>query len=113
MTARKKSASLDELQDVLDGAIAEMQQRLADVQNQYKVNYDSISQYLEINEPFLLESIIALEGECDTDIFLRTSEGRATDKEIKDWCNGIRDWKYHFGVGIERYEEYQELAHVA
>ena len=34
-------------------------------------------------------------------------------QEIEDWYNGIRDWKYHFGVGIERYEEYQALAHVA
>ncbi|MCH8286047.1 hypothetical protein IIB79_05895 [candidate division KSB1 bacterium] len=113
MEARKDSASLDELQGVLNEAISEMQQRAAGVQNQYKVNFDSISNYLEINEPFLLESIIALENGCDTDILLRASEGKATDKEIEDWFNGIRDWKYHFGVGIERYENYQMLAYVA
>jgi len=113
MAARKSSVSLDELQSVLDEAISEMQQRLSGVQNQYMVNFDSISNYLEFNEPFLLESIIALENECDTNIFLRVSEGQTTDKEIEDWYNGIRDWKYHFGVGIERYENYQLLAHVA
>jgi len=97
----------------LEKTLDEMQMRLAAVQKKYSAPFEAIREYLEINEPILIESMDMLEKECDSGIFMKCAESKASSDECTDWLRCIRDWKHLFLEGISRFENYQIVAHVA
>lgn len=113
MKVIKETANLENLHRYLEEAFEEMQTKLDAVQKKYPAPFEVIREYLEINEPNLVESMDMLEKECDNDILMKCAEGKASSDECADWLRCIRDWKHLFLEGISRFENYQIVAHVA
>jgi len=113
MKVKNKDKDMMLLQDHLDSALIDIRKRIARVQKKYSVSYNSIREYLDMNEPYLLESMDMLEKECDGDVFGQAISGRATSTEIEDWTILIDEWKMFVFNGIGRFENYVILSQVA
>jgi len=113
MSVIQETTTPENLHRYLEEALEEMQMRIAAVQKKYSAPFEVIREYLEINEPNLIESMDILEKECDNGILMRCNEGKASSDECTDWLKCVRDWKHLFLEGINRFEDYQIVAHVA
>ena len=97
----------------LTGALDEIRNHLSHVQLKYSVSYESIRDYLLMNEPHLLESMDMLEQECDSDIFGRLISGQADPADKKVWIDTINEWKQFVFHGIKKFENYVFRTQVA
>ena len=113
MNAKNKDKDVTILQDHLQNALNDIRKRLVHVQKKYSVSYNSIRDYLDINEPYLLESMDMLEKECDGDIFSQVITGSVTKTGKKEWTNFVIEWKEFILNGIGRFENYVILSQVA
>jgi len=113
MAVIQETMTPENLRRYLEETLEEMQIRIAAVQKKYSASFEVIIEYLEINEPNLVESMDMLEKECDNGILMRSAEGKASSEECADWLRCIRDWKHLFLEGINRFENYQIIARVA
>ena len=113
VNAKNKDKDVTILQDHLQNALNDIQKRLVHVQKKYSVSYNSIRDYLDINEPYLLESMDMLEKECDGDIFSQVITGSVTKTGKKEWTNLVIEWKEFILNGIGRFENYVILSQVA
>ena len=113
MAAIEKIQSLEDLKRHFNMALQEVRGKLTAVQSRYAASFETIREYLEINEPSLIESLDLLGGENDNDIFGKVADGRASPEECADWFRGVQDWKHLFLEGISRFENFQILSRVA
>ena len=97
----------------LTGALDEIRNRLLHVQKKYSVPYESIRDYLSMNELHLLESMDMPEQECDSDFFGRLVSGQADSTDKKVWIGTINEWKQLVFHGIKKFENYVILSQVA
>ena len=113
VNAKNKDKDVTILQDHLQNALNDIRKRLVHVQKKYSVSYNSIRDYLDINEPYLLESMDMLEKECDGDIFSQVITGSVTKTGKKEWTNLVIEWKEFILNGLGRFENYVILSQVA
>ena len=113
MAVKKETRSIAYLKAYFHEALHEIQLRLGEVQRKYALPFEVIREYLEVNEPDLVDSLDKLENECDSDLFGKAAAGTASPEECSEWLKAVRDWKHLYIEGINRFENYLILSQVA
>ncbi len=113
MNENKNEIMVEDYRRHLDRAVDLVMKRIAQVKKKHGVTYNTIKEYLEFNEPHILESQKIIEEKCNSDILHRITSGKADIRECEMWRKDIDDWKHLFLEGINLYEDYLLMAHVA
>ncbi|MCP4723503.1 MAG: hypothetical protein GY863_00630 [bacterium] len=113
MNQEKHEIRVEDYRRHLDRAVDLVMKRIAQVKNKHGVTYNTIKDYLEFNEPHILEQQKVIEEKCNSDILHRITNGEATLREGEMWKKHIEDWKQLFLESINLYEDYLLMANVA
>jgi len=113
MNVETKSYSVEDLTLFLNDMLIDVQTRIAAAQNKHKISSGAIYEYLEVDNPDLIDAIREVTGSVDSDILKRVAEGAATDDECEDWMRGMQDWCHLVIEGINSFEEFHTLSFVA
>lgn len=106
-------STLTEYNDLLESSVDMVNRKIISTLRKYNITYDTIIDYLKINESDLLNSQNQFELNCNSDILKKIENGTANVEECVEWKKNVAKWKKSMILGILKFEDFQFLSNVA